>query len=117
MNRASSARPSPTYASPPSPISPPNCLATAESGTYACISNGDLNSYSATSYAWTYSGGSYVGCEACTEKGLVYAWTRDRGSLWTAAIVQTLFAGVGGTCSLPTPGSASGQSDSCSSAS
>ena len=116
---------------PPSPPSPPppvavanclttaesgtsacNCLTTAESGTYACISNYDLQTYGSTSRPTPF----YPSCEACTEKGLVYAWTHARTTLWTAAMVQTLYSGVSKTCTLPTGTGPWNQGPSCSSA-
>merc|ERR1740130_925485 len=95
--------PSPPLSPPPPPPQSANCLPTAESGTYACISNYNLGGYSVT----------YPSCEACTEKGLVYAWTYARASLWTAAMVQTLFSGVSKTCTLPTGTGPWGQGPSC----
>ena len=89
---------------------PANCLPTAESGTYACISNYDLQTYGTTSSP------TYPSCEACTEKGLVYAWTHARTTLWTAAMVQTLYSGVSKTCTLPTGTGPWNQGPSCSSA-
>jgi len=84
------------------------CLPTAESGTYACISETAMGTMSAAP--------ALPSCEACTQKGLVYAWTHARTSLWTAAMVQTLYARAGKTCTLPTGNGPWSQGPSCSSA-
>jgi len=57
--------PSPAPPSSPSPTTPNNCLQTDEDGIFACITDKP---------AGQYLSGKSLGCQACEEKGLDYAW-------------------------------------------